>query len=91
MREIDVPIRAALSLGECEIADGKVAGIAVNVGAGVASFAEADDVLVSQTVHDLVVSAPASPSTTAAPTNWGASRASGGSRRHRQLRRPGQL
>ena len=55
MREIDVPIRAGIHTGECEIADGKVAGIAVNIGARVASFAEQNDVLVSQTVHDLVV------------------------------------
>ena len=55
MREIDVPIRAGIHTGECEITDGKVAGIAVNIGARVASFAEQNDVLVSQTVHDLVV------------------------------------
>jgi class 3 adenylate cyclase/pimeloyl-ACP methyl ester carboxylesterase len=55
MRELDVPVRAGIHTGECEITDGKVAGIAVNIGARVASFAEQNDVLVSQTVHDLVV------------------------------------
>ena len=55
MREIGVPIRAGIHTGECEVVDGKVAGIAVNIGARVASFAEQDEVLVSQTVHDLVV------------------------------------
>lgn len=54
MREIDVPIRAGIHTGECEIADGKVAGIAVNIGARVAAIAETNEVLVSQTVHDLV-------------------------------------
>ena len=55
MREIDVPIRAGIHTGECEIAFEKVAGIAVNIGARVATFAQQDGVLVSQTVHDLVV------------------------------------
>lgn len=54
MREIDVPIRAGIHTGECEVADGKVAGIAVNIGARVAGIAEANEVLVSQTVRDLV-------------------------------------
>lgn len=54
MREIDVPIRAGIHTGECEVADGKVAGIAVNIGARVAAIAETNEVLVSQTVHDLV-------------------------------------
>ena len=51
MREIGVPIRAEIHSGECEIADGKVAGIAVNIGARVAAIAETNEVLVSQTVH----------------------------------------
>ena len=54
MREVDVPIRAGIHTGECEVADGKVAGIAVNIGARVAAIAESNEVLVSQTVHDLV-------------------------------------
>ena len=54
MRELDVPIRAGIHTGECEIADSKVAGIAVSIGARVASIAEANEVLVSQTVRDLV-------------------------------------
>jgi hypothetical protein len=37
-----------------EVADGKVAGIAVNTGAWVAAHAEAGEVLVSSTVKDLV-------------------------------------
>lgn len=54
LRELDVPIRAGVHTGECEIADGKVTGIAVNIGARVAALAEGDEVLVSQTVRDLV-------------------------------------
>jgi len=40
--------------GECEVIDGKVAGIAVHTGARVASHAEPGEVLVSGTVKDLV-------------------------------------
>lgn len=54
VQELGIQIRAGLHTGECEIADGKVAGIAVHTGARVAAQAEADDVLVSSTVKDLV-------------------------------------
>jgi pimeloyl-ACP methyl ester carboxylesterase/class 3 adenylate cyclase len=54
VRELGIHVRAGLHTGECEIADGKVAGIAVHTGARVAAQAEADDVLVSSTVKDLV-------------------------------------
>ena len=40
--------------GECELLDGKVAGIAVHTGARVASQASPGEVLVSSTVKDLV-------------------------------------
>ncbi len=40
--------------GECELIDDKVGGIAVNIGARVANLAEPGEVLVSQTVKDLV-------------------------------------
>jgi len=52
--EIGVDVRAGLHTGECEIADGKVAGIAVHTGARVAGHAGAGEVLVSSTVKDLV-------------------------------------
>ena len=51
---LGLSIRAGLHTGECEIADGKVAGIAVHTGARVAALAKADEVLVSSTVKDLV-------------------------------------
>ena len=41
-------------IGDGEVHEGKVAGIAVSVGARVAARAEPGDVLVSQTVKDLV-------------------------------------
>ena len=52
--EIGLEVRLGLHAGECEILDGKVAGIAVAIGARVAARAEAGEVLVSQTVKDLV-------------------------------------
>jgi pimeloyl-ACP methyl ester carboxylesterase len=52
--ELGIHVRAGLHTGECEIADGKVAGIAVHTGARVATLATAGEVLVSSTVKDLV-------------------------------------
>jgi class 3 adenylate cyclase len=54
LRELDLEVRAGLHTGECELVDGKVAGIAVHTGARVASLAEPGEVLVSSTVKDLV-------------------------------------
>jgi class 3 adenylate cyclase len=47
-------VRAGLHTGECELVDGKVAGIAVHTGARVATHAGPGEVLVSSTVKDLV-------------------------------------
>ena len=47
-------MRAGLHTGECELLEGKVAGIAVVIGARVAGEAGSGEVLVSQTVKDLV-------------------------------------
>jgi len=52
--EIGLQLRLGLHTGECEILDGKVAGIAVAIGARVSAQAAAGEVLVSQTVKDLV-------------------------------------
>jgi pimeloyl-ACP methyl ester carboxylesterase/class 3 adenylate cyclase len=52
--ELGLEVRAGLHTGECELLDGKVAGISVALGARVASKAAAGEVLVSQTVKDLV-------------------------------------
>jgi pimeloyl-ACP methyl ester carboxylesterase len=54
MQELGLDVRAGLHTGECELVDGKVAGIAVHTGARVASHAGPGDVLVSSTVKDLV-------------------------------------
>jgi class 3 adenylate cyclase len=54
VRELGIEIRAGIHTGECEVVDGKVAGIAVSIGARVASQAGAGEILVSQTVRDLV-------------------------------------
>jgi class 3 adenylate cyclase len=54
VRELDLEIRAGLHAGECEFLDGKAAGIAVSIGARVASTARGGEVLVSSTVRDLV-------------------------------------
>ena len=50
-------MRAGLHTGECEVMDGKVAGIAVSIGGRVAAKAGPGEVLVSQTVKDLVAGA----------------------------------
>ena len=52
--ELDVPVRAGLHTGECELADGDVRGIAVHIAARVGALAEGGEVLVSSTVKDLV-------------------------------------
>ena len=54
VRELGIEVRAGLHTGECERIDNKVGGIAVNIGARVASNAQAGEVLVSSTVKDLV-------------------------------------
>ncbi len=54
VQPLGLEVRAGLHSGEVERADGKVAGIAVNIGARVAAHAEAGEVLVSGTVKDLV-------------------------------------
>ena len=57
VRELGLDIRAGLHTGECELHDGKVAGLAVSIGARIAGSAGAGEVLVSQTVKDLVAGA----------------------------------
>ncbi len=39
--------------GECEVADGKCAGLAVSIGARVMAHAGPSEIMVSQTVRDL--------------------------------------
>jgi pimeloyl-ACP methyl ester carboxylesterase/class 3 adenylate cyclase len=54
VRDLDIEIRAGVHTGECEIIDSKCGGIAVSTGARIASLAGPSQVLVSQTVKDLV-------------------------------------
>jgi pimeloyl-ACP methyl ester carboxylesterase len=54
VRELGIGVRAGLHTGECEMADGKIAGIAVHTGARVAARADEGEVVVSSTVKDLV-------------------------------------
>jgi len=52
---LDLQIRAGIHTGEIELQDEEVSGLAVHIAARVIALAEADEVLVSRTVKDLVV------------------------------------
>jgi pimeloyl-ACP methyl ester carboxylesterase len=54
VRDLDLEVRAGLHTGEVEQIGGQVGGIAVHIGARVAALAGPSEVLVSQTVKDLV-------------------------------------
>jgi len=54
LRPLSLDVRAGLHTGECEVLGPKLAGIAVHIGARVAAEAAAGEVLVSNTVKDLV-------------------------------------
>ena len=54
VRPLGIEIRAGVHTGEVETIDGKVGGIAVNVGARIASIADRSEALVSSTVKELV-------------------------------------
>ncbi len=54
VQDLGLEVRAGVHTGEVETIAGKVGGIAVNVGARIASLAAPSEVLVSQTVRDLV-------------------------------------
>jgi class 3 adenylate cyclase len=54
VRPLGLELRAGIHTGECEIHEGKVAGVALAIGARVCAEAGANEVLVSRTVKDLV-------------------------------------
>ena len=54
VRSLNLEVRCGLHTGECEVVGNDLAGIAVHTGARVASLAAPGEVLVSQTVRDLV-------------------------------------
>ena len=54
VRPLGIEIRAGIHTGECELHETKVAGVALSIGARICAEAQADEVLVSRTVKDLV-------------------------------------
>lgn len=54
LKAIGIPTRVGLHTGECEMRDGRVRGIALNIAARVMALAPDNGVMVSQTVRDLV-------------------------------------
>jgi class 3 adenylate cyclase len=54
VNEVGLEPRIGVHVGECELHEDKVAGLAVNIGARVAAKAGANEICVSQTVRDLV-------------------------------------
>jgi class 3 adenylate cyclase len=54
VRKLGLEVRAGIHTGECEMMGDDISGIAVHIGARVASVANAGEVLVSSTVRDLV-------------------------------------
>jgi len=54
VRTLGLDVRVGIHVGECELHDDKPAGLAVSIGSRIASQAEGGEVLVSQTVCDLV-------------------------------------
>jgi class 3 adenylate cyclase len=52
--ELGLETRAGVHIGECELIDGKPGGLAVTIGARLVGIADAREVVVSQTVKDLV-------------------------------------
>jgi class 3 adenylate cyclase len=57
VRQLGIEIRAGLHTGECEAVGDKMRGIAVHIGARVASLAASGEILLSSTVKDLVAGA----------------------------------
>ncbi len=54
VRPLGLDLRAGIHTGECELHEGKVAGVALSTGARICATAEPGEVLVSRTVRDLV-------------------------------------
>ena len=54
MRPLGLDLRAGVHTGEIETRNNRVAGIAIHIGARVASLADPAEILVSRTVKDLV-------------------------------------
>ena len=52
LRELDLQIRAGVHLGDCWVADGKCAGLAVHIGSRIADRARPDEILVSEAARN---------------------------------------
>ena len=55
VQALGIEVRAGLHTGECEVRGEDIGGIAVHIGARVSALANANDVLVSSTLRDLVI------------------------------------
>jgi class 3 adenylate cyclase len=54
LEQVGLTVRAGIHTGECQVSDGKLAGLAVHIAARVSASAAPSEVLVSSTVRDLV-------------------------------------
>ena len=55
VQALGIEVRAGLHTGECEVRGDDIGGIGVHIGARVSALAEANEVLVSSTLRDLVI------------------------------------
>lgn len=55
VRTLGIEVRAGLHTGECEVRGDDIGGIGVHIGARVSALADANEVLVSSTLRDLVI------------------------------------
>jgi class 3 adenylate cyclase len=55
VKTLGIEVRAGLHTGECEVRGDDIGGIGVHIGARVSALADANEVLVSSTLRDLVI------------------------------------
>lgn len=54
VERLGIQVRAGLHMGECEVIDNKVGGLAVTIGSRICGLAGPSEILASQTIRDLV-------------------------------------
>ena len=59
-RELGLQLRVGVHTGECDVVDGDIFGMTVNIAARVAAAADIDAVFATSTVRDLVIGSPLS-------------------------------
>ena len=69
VRPLGIEVRAGVHTGECEVIEEKCGGITVSIGSRVAAHASPSEVLVSQTVKDLVAGSGCNLPTSASRTS----------------------